>query len=373
MHRLTRLFICLLLFLTANVSFAEFVFMEVDPNEAESIPGVTSESEISAPIEILVTATGDVTLGGNMKHSPKETSYTKQLAKHNDDLSYFFQNVRQFFETDDITLVNFEGTLTNIQKPANDHSFVFRAPPEHIAVLTSSSVEAVALENNHVWDYGQKGYDDTAATLDANNIVYSNDGKMGVYETKGVSIAMLSYQTFDGRYPRLFEQVPREVEAAKEQHDIVIVSFHWGAEKEYEPNENQIKLGRLTVDAGADLVLGHHAHRLNSIESYNGTNIVYSLGNFCFSGNDRPDDMDTFLYQQKFIVTSEGTTHGEFRVIPASISSVTGESGAERGENDFCPTPFAEGSEAAQRVLDKMVKYAKKLTYGIDFYPTQWQ
>ena len=80
---------------------------------------------------------------------------------------------------------------------------------------------------------------------------------------------------------------------------IVIVSYHWGEEKDYVPNERQVPLGRATIDAGADLVIGHHSHRINPIEVYKGKYICYSLGNFSFAGNTRPDDMDTFIFQQR--------------------------------------------------------------------------
>lgn len=379
MRRITT-FIALLAFvLVAGISLAEFIFVDVEPEDTEQ-PLILDDLEWpgqpvddTAPIEILITATGDVTLGGNMKKNPKSNIYTEQLGKHQNDLGYFFENVYDLFASDDLTLINFEGTLTNVSQPANDNSFHFRAPPEHVQALTMRSVEAVALENNHVMDFGRQGYEDTVATLTSQGIVYASDGKMGVYETKGVSIAMLAYQTFDGAYARLFEQVPLDIAAAREAHDLVIVSYHWGAELHYAPNENQIKLGRLTIDAGADLVLGHHSHRVNPIERYRDRYIVYSLANCSFSGNSRPEDMDTFLFQQKFTISSEGVTPGAFRVIPASISSVTGRSGKETGENDFAVTPFEEGSAGAQRVIEKLIENGKKLTYAVDTYPTQWQ
>ena len=195
---------------------------------------------------------------------------------------------------------------------------------------------------------------------------------MGVFEADGVSIALLAYQTFNNAYERLSEEMPQDVAAAKAAHDVVIVSFHWGNELDYAPHERQIALGRLAVDSGADLVLGHHSHRINPIECYKGKYIVYSLGNFVFSGNSKPRDMDNFIFQQKLIVSDDGVTDGGFRVIPCSISSVTAASGKQSGENDFAATPFAEGSEAAQRVIDRMLENGKGLEFAVESYPTQW-
>lgn len=378
MRRVVTIIALLLYLLVASISLAEFLFVEVDIDEEQLLlPEGTGQSqevrEEKAPVEILISACGDVTLGANMKYNPKSSFYTEQLAKHNNDLGYFFENVRDIFETDDLTLINFEGTLTNVSKPAKNNSFLFRAPPEHVQALTLNSIEAVALENNHVMDFGQQGYDDTVKTLTENGIVFSSDGSMGVYETKGVSIAMLAYQTFDGAYDRLYVQVPEDIATARAQHDIVIVSFHWGAEKDYAPNNKQIKLGRLTIDAGADLVLGHHSHRVNPIEKYNDKYIVYSLSNASFSGNDRPSDMDTFIFQQKFSISSEGTVPGAFRIIPASMSSVTAKNGNVSGINDLSFTPFPDGSEGIERVLNKLSENGQNLTYAVEEHPLQWQ
>ena len=87
---------------------------------------------------------------------------------------------------------------------------------------------------------------------------------------------MLSYLCIDrydkpvGQYANLYEKVAADITAVKKQYPIVIVSFHWGNELDYSPTERQIKMGRLAVDSGADLVIGHHSHRINPIEEYNG-------------------------------------------------------------------------------------------------------
>ncbi len=373
MRRSLLVFLCLLLL--AGVALAEVVFQDLPypPEEMGITPEALPEPTVqpmSGSVEILITAAGDVTLGGNMRKNPKSTMYTKLMDEIGGDLSHFFANVYDIFSQDDLTIVNFEGTLTEATKH-KDNEFVFRAPAEHVQMLTLGSVEAVALENNHVMDFYQQGYDDTVAALTGAGIVYASDGRPGVFTAKGVTIGMLAYQTFD-QYARLFEQVPKDVAALKAQVDMVIVSFHWGAERDYAPNANQIKLGRMTIDAGADLVLGHHSHRINPIECYNGKYIVYSLSNCSFSGNTRPSDMDTFLFQQKFTVGEGYATPGPFRIIPASISSVTGKSGDKTGTNDLAVTPFEPGGKGAKRVIETMLKNGKSLTYAVENYPTEW-
>ena len=321
---------------------------------------------------VTISATGDVTIGGDTRKSGKSI-FDKQLEKEPSGLSFPMENVADLFAADDMTIVNFEGTLTTT-KSATGNTYSFAAPPEYVQVLTSGNIEAVSLENNHIMDHGEAGYADTCQTLENNGIVYSGHLGSAIYTTDtGVSIGMLSYQTFNGNYPVIYNAIEGDIAALRSAGcQLVIVSYHWGEEKDYLPNERQVPLGRATIDAGADLVIGHHSHRINPIEEYNGKYICYSLGNFSFAGNIKPDDMDTFIFQQRFRVYPDGRVDNEgFRIVPCSISS-------QESVNDFKPTP-KEG-EAAQAVVDRLLELGAKLekTYkstgvtAVESYPTQW-
>ena len=321
---------------------------------------------------VTISATGDVTIGGDTRKSGKSI-FDKQLEKEPSGLSFPMENVADLFAADDMTIVNFEGTLTTT-KSATSNTYSFAAPPEYVQVLTSGNIEAVSLENNHIMDHGEAGYADTCQTLENNGIVYSGHLGSAIYTTDtGVSIGMLSYQTFNGNYPVIYNAIEGDIAALRSAGcQLVIVSYHWGEEKDYLPNERQVPLGRATIDAGADLVIGHHSHRMNPIEEYNGKYICYSLGNFSFAGNTKPDDMDTFIFQQRFRVYPDGRAENEgFRIVPCSISSQT-------SVNDFKPTP-KEG-EAAQALVDRLLALNEKLekTYkstgvtAVESYPTEW-
>ena len=321
---------------------------------------------------VTISATGDVTIGGDTRKSGKSI-FDKQLEKEPSGLSFPMENVADLFAADDMTIVNFEGTLTTT-KSATGNTYSFAAPPEYVQVLTSGNIEAVSLENNHIMDHGEAGYADTCQTLENNGIVYSGHLGSAIYTTDtGVSIGMLSYQTFNGNYPVIYNAIEGDIAALRSAGcQLVIVSYHWGEEKDYLPNERQVPLGRATIDAGADLVIGHHSHRINPIEEYNGKYICYSLGNFSFAGNIKPDDMDTFIFQQRFRVYPDGRVDNEgFRIVPCSISS-------QESVNDFKPT-LKEG-EAAQAVVDRLLELGAKLekTYkstgvtAVESYPTQW-
>ena len=322
---------------------------------------------------VTISATGDVTIGGDTRKKNKSI-FDKQLEQEPSGLAFPMENVADIFAEDDMTLVNFEGTLTT-RKSATKNSFSFAAPPEYVQVLTSGNIEAVSLENNHILDHGENGYKDTCDVLSSNGIVYSGHyGGTLYYTDTGVTIGMLSYQTFNGKYAEIYESIEWEIAGLREAGaDLVIVSYHWGAEKDYVPNERQVPLGRATIDAGADLVIGHHSHRINPIEEYKGKYICYSLGNFSFAGNSRPDDMDTYIFQQRWRVYPDtGVTENEgFRIVPCSISS-------QEKVNDFKPTPAGDehSAEIVKRLMDLNKKLEKnfKSTGGeaVSSYPIEW-
>ena len=321
---------------------------------------------------VTISATGDVTIGGDTRKKSKSI-FDKQLEKEISGLAFPMENAAQIFAEDDMTLVNFEGTLTT-RKSATKNTYSFAAPPEYVQVLTSGNIEAVSLENNHILDHGENGYKDTVDVLSSNGIVSSGHyGGTLHYTDTGVTIGMLSYQTFNGKYPEIYDSIEGDIAGLHEAGaDLVIVSYHWGDEKDYVPNERQVPLGRATIDAGADLVIGHHSHRINPIEEYKGKYICYSLGNFSFAGNIRPDDMDTYIFQQRFRVYPDGTSENEgFRIIPCSISS-------QADVNDFKPTPM--GNEDAARVVERLLglnakfekNHKKTGVTAVEDYPTVW-
>ncbi|MBR1707627.1 MAG: CapA family protein [Clostridia bacterium] len=324
-------------------------------------------------IIVTISATGDITIGGDRRKKGTNI-FDKQLAKEASGLAFPLENVKSIFEADDLTLVNFEGTLTNT-KSATKNTYSFAAPPEYVEVLSSSSVEAVSLENNHVMDHGTAGYTDTTEALTGAGILYSGHLGPSVFTTDtGIRIGMLAYQTFNGNYTNIYNSIEGDIAALRQQGcEIVIVSYHWGEEKDYVPNERQVPLGHATIDAGADVVIGHHSHRMNPIELYNGKLICYSLGNFSFAGNIKPGDMDTYIFQQRFkVVPGQGAVWTDFRVIPCSISSI-------EKSNDFKPTPKeGEAVDAViQRLLDLNSQFEKKFkkleVHAVEVYPTEWR
>lgn len=307
------------------------------------------KEEESKPVSITISAAGDCTLGTDEYFDPS-TSLNAYYDSNGPE--YFFQNVKSIFDADDLTIVNMEGTLTE-ETARQDKTYAFKGPAEYAQILTSGGVEAANLANNHSHDYGDKSYTDTIETIEAAGIVSFGYDRTAVMDVNGIKVGLVgTYELADGMGCE--DEMIANIKSVEEQGaQIVIVSFHWGLERENYPTENQVNLAHSAIDNGADLVLGHHPHVLEGIEVYNGKNIVYSLGNFCFGGNSNPADKDTMIFQQTFTVENgELAADNVTNIIPCSVSS-------ESGYNNYQPTPL-EGDEA-ERVLGRIEEYSSGL------------
>lgn len=336
----------------------------VEGAEPEEIIAEENIYESDGSVLLTLSATGDFTVGGDSRK--RSSIFDDELKRQNGDIHFTMRNTRDIFLEDDLSIVNFEGTLTEstyVPREKKENQFLFSAPPSYAAMLSENGIEAAALENNHIMDHGEDAYEDTKAALQEAGVVYSTSDEIGVIEVKGVEIAMLSYLCID-RYDELWDKVPADIARAKTQYPIVIVSFHWGNETYYTPTDNQVKMGRLAVDAGADLVLGHHSHRIQPIEQYKGVYICYSLGNFCFAGNNRPSDMTSYIFQTRFRVREGEVSNEGFRIIPIRISSRT-------DRNDFIPTLLTKET-AIDGMMSTLAESGRKLTYAVPEYPMEW-
>lgn len=304
----------------------------------------SSNATVSSPVSLTLSVVGDCTLGTDETFD-YDTSLNAYYENYGAD--YFLQNVKDIFSTDDLTIANFEGTLTDSDE-REDKTFAFKAPASYASILTGGSVEAVNTANNHSHDYGEQSFNDTLAALDDAGIVHFGYDETAVMDVKGIKVGLVGiYELYDHleREQQLKDNIAK-VKADGAQ--LIVVIFHWGNETETVPDSNQTTLGRIAIDEGADLVCGHHPHVLQGIETYKGRNIVYSLGNFCFGGNSSPSDMDTIIYQQTFTIDADGVKKDNVtNIIPCSISSA-----AYDGYNNYQPTP-AEGDEAT-RILGKI-------------------
>ena len=265
-----------------------------EPEATTEPPTVTEPVEVVEPVRrstrISIAAVGDMMLG---------TDYPENHLPDDDGVS-FLASVARWLRPADIAFGNLEGVLVDGGEPGKKCSnpqacYLFRSPSRYAYHYRAAGFDVLSLANNHARDFGEDGRTATMETLAAAGIYHSGrEGDFASFEAKGLRIAVLAYAVTKNSnmlldYARA-EQTVREFAAT---HDVVVVSFHGGAEgrdvtrlpfaeEEYyeEPRGDVVRFARMVVDAGADLVIGHGPHVVRAMERYNDRLIAYSLGNF---------------------------------------------------------------------------------------------
>ena len=282
---------------------------------------------------ILISFAGDFTLGTDTKFA-YDGSLPAAFINSGSNYSYFMQNVLSVFSQDDYTLVNLETTFTdsNVKAPKDGDVFYnFKGPKEYVNILKMGSIDGVTISNNHIYDYGKQGIQDTVNTLKENNIDICGEGYKILKNIQGVKFGFLGYTGWEYSN-ELKTKIINDISELKNQGaEVVIPYFHWGIERSYEPYEVQQNLARVAIDNGADAVIGSHPHVIQSMENYKGKLIAYSMGNFCFGGNSNPPDKRTFILQVKANMQDDKLVNFEYKVLPAMVSS-------RSDRNDYIPT-----------------------------------
>ncbi len=274
--------------------------------------------------------------------------------KVGDDYAYPFANTVQYFADDEYTFANLECTFSDRSlSPVGYPTFYFRAPTSYVNILLEGGVDFVTTANNHLNDFGDKGVEDTYATLDNAGLPYGKVGQAQVVTTKnGIKIGVYcGFNINDGYFVPTTDECVNAINQMKaDGAEYIVMAFHWGKELYYKPTQKMIDLAQACIDAGADLIYGTHPHVLGPIVEYNGGIIMYSVVNWSFGGNTQPTDQDTAIIQVTIKRDLDGsiTTEG-YDSIPCCVSSNM--SGGV-GYNDYKPTPYPEDNEGYKRVLN---------------------
>ncbi|MCC8028561.1 MAG: CapA family protein [Lachnospiraceae bacterium] len=323
-----------------------------DPNTTE----ISGEIPDTVTKTVTITATGDCTLGVAQTQS-YDGSFDAYYDSYGED--YFFEDVRSIFEENDLTIVNLECVLSEATERV-EKTFNLKGAPEYAGILTGSSVEVCSMGNNHTYDYGEEGFQETKQVLSDAGITYAYSGQEGMFVTEdGVKVGIVSANLLSQSQEKL-DTMEEEIQSLRDEGaDLVIACCHWGIEKDYYPNEYQQTTAHSLIDAGADLIIGNHPHVLQGVEIYEGKVICYSLGNFCFGGNKNPSDKNTVIFQQTFMITDGEveTDEPDVSIIPCKLSSAS-------SYNDYQPT-VATG-DTKQNIIDLVNEYSEALG-GVSF------
>ena len=311
---------------------------------------------------ITVSAVGDCTLGKDPTFS-YSGSFNEYFADKGP--AYFFENVLPYTSNDQLTIANCEGAITQSDDIV-EKTFNFKGPAEYTQVFNGGSVEAVNLANNHSFDYGTSGYEETKTNLASANITSFGYDRTATYEVNGITIGLFGIcelDDFDAGMTLLKEDIAN---LKKQGCSLVIGVFHWGNEGEYAPAATQVEMAHAAVDAGCDLVLGGHPHVLQGIEYYNQRYICYSLANFCFGGNSNPMDYHTMIFQQSFTfkdgkLVLDDTMRKAARVVPCLVSSTS-------SYNDYQPTPLT--GDSGSSAIEQLNNYSANLAGSSAMFST---
>jgi poly-gamma-glutamate synthesis protein (capsule biosynthesis protein) len=218
----------------------------------------------------------------------------------NKSVDFLTEKMKRIFLGPDEIIFNLEGPVTNnnsvsqntIPGEKNHTSFTFDFETTK-NFLKNTKTKTVFLGNNHIWDFGQVGWDETRNFLAKNNINYFGDAKKinepAIKKISGKKVAFVAFNQFLGNNS---DVVLANISELKKTNDFVVLYAHWGIEYARTENEKQKTLAHNFIDAGADLVIGSHPHVVEPIEIYKNKAIFYSLGNFIFDQYFSPETME---------------------------------------------------------------------------------
>jgi poly-gamma-glutamate synthesis protein (capsule biosynthesis protein) len=207
-----------------------------------------------------------------------------EMAARN-DWSWPFAVVASETAGADLTFGNLESVISD-RGIVEGCRYCFRADPRAMQGLLTAGFDVVSVANNHVLDYGQAAFDDSLRRLRESGITPVGDAGPIFKEVQGMRVAFLAYS-----YPLRQDKIVSDIAAARPLADVMVVSFHDGTEYETVHNAEQERIFRGAIDAGADLVIGHHPHVVQDTEKYGRGWIFYSLGNFIFDQLWSPETM----------------------------------------------------------------------------------
>lgn len=303
--------------------------VEIPPTSTPIPPPATPSTSppITPPTAIRVMAVGDIMLGGTAAPELAVLGY-----------DYPFALVGDVLRRGDIVFGNLEGPLTLRGQPARDKRYIFRSPPARVVpALKAAGFNVLSLANNHMLDYGVEGLEDSMSALTAAGIHFAGAGMNAaqarapaLIEVHGRRFAILAYSL---TLPEEFYAAPTrpgtafgheahvrsDVARARQAADAVIVSFHWGQEGTTALREYQQRIGRAAIDAGAQIVVGHHPHILQGVECYSGGVILHSLGNFVFGSYSKTARRSAIA---EIVFANDATVHWqELRLLPLDVDN----------------------------------------------------
>jgi poly-gamma-glutamate capsule biosynthesis protein CapA/YwtB (metallophosphatase superfamily) len=300
--------------------------------------------------EIVINAVGDIMLSGSGTTACKRLGYDYPFAATTGEL-----------KKGDIAIGNLESPIARGGREFIDKKFRYRSAPQAAAALKNAGFSIVTLANNHMMDFGASALAETLLHLDRAGIGSTGAGaslaearKCVIFAVGGMKVAFLAYSltlpddfyaTADraGTVPGLERYYRQDIAEARKVADYVLVSYHWGTESTAMPRPYQVTAAHRAIDAGADVVIGHHPHVLQGIERYKNGVIFYSLGNFAFGTTSRSSDRSVIAR-----ITMENGVKG-VELLPLNVLN-----------RDVHYQPRLLSGRKGQEVIDHLARISRK-------------
>lgn len=273
-----------LLFVFFQKNLNQNVLPNPSTSSNEKNPGEKSE-------EITLISTGDIGLVRDINYKIRTSS----------DPNYPFLKIAEYLKSADLTVTNLEGPLVN-NCPVILTGFKFCGEDDNVKGMVYAGIDAASLANNHATNFGQDGLNQSVNILSSNGIKpFGVDNKVEYLDVKGKKVAFVGFVELGNNWPGLNNATVQNTKAltaeAKKNADIVIAAFHWGTEYVRKPTKDQIELAHISIDNGADIVLGNHPHWIQDSEVYKGKFITYAQGNTIFDQDWSQETKEGVLYK----------------------------------------------------------------------------
>lgn len=273
-----------------------------------------------------------------------------------------FTNVGSYFRDADLAFVNLESPLSNTGTERKYKEYTFRGRPALIEGLTSAGIDVVSLANNHQLDWSAAALKDEISRLDSAGVKHAGAGanssaaaEPAIVKTNAGTVALLAYtqiisssaatsSSYGTNPGTSHSKVVSEIKAARKRADFVIVSMHWGTEYTNQETAEQRSLAHAAVDAGADLVLGHHPHVIQGLEIYKNKLIAYSMGDFVFDHRNRVTG-EAFILR---VTLAKTDTNPVFTATPVYLSDTSG-------------IPSVVSGSAGTSINSRLISYSNRL------------
>lgn len=283
---------------------------------ATALVDAPAEDAPAPPRSFTLVAVGDIMLDRGVWRAMERSGHDSILARVGADL-----------RAADITFANLECPLSTVGPHNPSEYCIFRANPRAVDVLLDGGIDVVALANNHTLNSGPEAMLQTMAHLDEAGVAYcgaaierARSWEPCLFDVDGLTLGFLACTDLSfehGSWCKVDAEMTEfrgHVRAAKEQCELLAVSIHWGNEYQKVPTQRQRDVARAAIDAGADLIIGHHPHTLQGVGAYRGAPILYSCGNFVFDQREG-ERMESAIFHLRWT-----EDHGwDIRMVPVWI------------------------------------------------------